>query len=241
MIIVPAIDLKDGKVVRLVQGKAQEITVYSDNPVSIAREWVVNGATLLHVVDLDGALTGQIKNLGSIEEIVKNAKVPIQLGGGIRDKETIMKLFRIGVARVVLGTKAIEDKEFLKEVLSSWRERIAVSIDSSHGMVFKQGWTSSIMIKPLDLAKELQDEGVINIIYTDISRDGTLKGPNIPGIKTFLEGVLNAGVFVSGGISCLDDVKNLKPLEKVGLSGVIIGKALYEGKLVLREAITYVS
>ena len=240
MLIVPAIDIKDGKVVRLIQGKFQEITVYSDNPISVAREWVVNGAPLIHVVDLDGALTGQIKNLQTIKEIVKDIEIPVQVGGGIRDKETITNLLKMGVARVVLSTKAIEDKKFLKEVIDIWPERIVVGIDSSHGMVFKKGWTSPTMLKPIDLARQVQAQGVTNIIYTDISKDGTLKGPNIKGIRSFLEAV-NISVFASGGISCLDDVKTLKTLEKNGLSGVIIGKALYERKMVLREAIKYAS
>jgi len=239
MIILPAIDIRDGKVVRLLQGKFQEMTVYSDNPISVAREWVVNGAKLIHVVDLDGALTGEVKNLQVIKKIVKDIEIPVQVGGGIRSKETIINLFDIGVDRVVLGTKAIEDKEFLKEVIDTHGQKIAVGIDSSHGMVFKKGWTSPAMLKPVDLAKQLQAQGVTNIIYTDISRDGTLKGPDIEGIKSFLEAV-DISVFVSGGISCLDDIKSLKTLEKDGLSGVIVGKALYEGKMILREAIKYV-
>lgn len=240
MLIIPAIDIKDGKVVRLIQGNFKEETVYSNNPVSIAKKWINAGAQLIHIVDLDGALTGEVKNFDSIKAIVENAarSIAIEVGGGIRDKETIERLFEIGVERVVLGTKVIEDRDFLKNAVDTWNERVVVGIDASDGNVCTKGWTLKTEIKAADFAKEVQEAGVKNIIYTDISKDGTLKGPNIEGIKDFIKSV-NVNIIASGGVSCLDDIKILKSLESDGLTGVITGKALYEGKIDLREAIQY--
>ncbi|MFH1655910.1 MAG: 1-(5-phosphoribosyl)-5-[(5-phosphoribosylamino)methylideneamino]imidazole-4-carboxamide isomerase [Candidatus Omnitrophota bacterium] len=238
MIIIPAIDIMGGKVVRLMQGKFKEATVYSDQPTEIAKQWWNQGAQLLHVVDLDGAATGQLKNFELINNIVQNIKIQIEVGGGIRDMETIGRLIGIGVSKVVLGTKAIEDKEFLKETLNSWPDKIVVSIDATHGKVVKEGWTSVSGINATDFAKELQELGVKRIIYTDIARDGTLTGPNVKGIKSILE-VVKIPVIASGGISDLGDLNKLKDLENVGLVGVIIGKALYERSIYLREAIKF--
>jgi len=238
MIIIPAIDIMGGKVVRLLQGKFQEATVYSDQPTEIAKQWWNQGAQLLHVVDLDGASSGQLKNFELINNINQSIKIKIEVGGGIRDMETIKKLIDIGVAKVVLGTKAIEDKEFLKEAVTKWQDKIVVSIDATHGKVAKEGWKSISSIDAGQFAKELQELGVKSIIYTDIARDGTLTGPNIVGIKKILDTV-KIPVVASGGVSNIGDLKKLLELEKDGLVGVIIGKALYERSIYLREAIQF--
>lgn len=236
MIVIPAIDLRGGLVVRLLQGKFAEQTIYSDNPAQVAKDWERQGAKLIHVVDLDGAEKGQIKNLSAIKEIVAAVKIPIEVGGGIRTREDILRLLEIGVSRIILGTKALEDEAFVKDCVNTWQERIVVSIDCSHGKVANKGWTSISCVKAADLAKKIESFGVKEIIYTEISRDGTLLGPNISAIKLMLESV-KLSVIASGGVSSLDDIKKLKELEAQGLKAVIIGKALYEGVVNLREAI----
>ncbi|MBM3248316.1 MAG: 1-(5-phosphoribosyl)-5-[(5-phosphoribosylamino)methylideneamino]imidazole-4-carboxamide isomerase [Candidatus Omnitrophica bacterium] len=240
MIVIPAIDIMDGKVVRLKQGKFQEVTVYSEHPFDIAQQWIAQGAQFMHIVDLDGAATGQIKNLAVINSIIRYTKAQVQVGGGIRDIDTIQRLFSVGAASVVLGTKVIEDKDFLKKALETWPDKIIVSIDASHGKLAKEGWTSISTINATDFAKELQDMGVKGLIYTDISRDGMLKGPNIDGIKSILDSV-DVPLVASGGISSLADLKKLKELEKEGLRGAILGKAIYERSLSLRGAIEFCS
>lgn len=236
MIIIPAIDIKAGKVVRLSQGKFHEVTIYSERPTLVAKEWEAAGATLLHVVDLDGAEKGKIENLDIIAGIAKTVNIPIQMGGGIRTKEDIKKVLASGVRRVVLGTKVIEDKEFLKEILSQWGEKILVSLDCSRGIVAKQGWTSVSTLKAEDFAKELASLGLKTLVYTDIARDGTLRGPNIDGIKNILDAVA-ISVIASGGISELSDIKKLVDLNAAHLAGVIVGKALYEHRFSLQDAI----
>ncbi len=240
MIVIPAIDILDGKVVRLKQGKFQEVTVYSEHPFDIAQQWISHGAQFMHIVDLDGAATGQIKNIVIINNIIRYAKVQVQVGGGIRDIDTIQRLISVGASSVVLCTKALEDKDFLEKALEFWPDKIIVSIDASHGKLAKEGWTSISTINATDFAKELQDVGVKGIIYTDISRDGMLKGPNIDGIKSILDAV-DIRVVASGGISNLNDLKKLKELEKEGLFGIILGRAIYERTLSLREAIEFCS
>lgn len=240
MIVIPAIDIMGGKVVRLRQGKFQEVTVYSENPFSVAEQWITHGAKYMHIVDLDGAASGQIKNFSIIGNIVENIKAEIQVGGGIRDIDTIQSLISIGVSKVVLGTRAIEDRNFLSKALEIWPENIIVSIDASHGKLAKEGWTSISTINATDFAKELQELGVRRIIYTDIARDGTLVGPNVAGIKSMLEAT-QIPIIASGGISNIEDLKEIKELEKFGLIGVIIGKAIYERSLSLREAIEFCS
>ena len=240
MIVIPAIDIMGGKVVRLMQGKFQEVTVYSEQPAETAQQWVKEGAKALHVVDLDGAASGKVKNFEIINNIVQSTKAKVEVGGGIRDVDAIKSLINIGVDKVVLGTKAIDDKEFLNKVVNVWPDRIVVSLDASHGKLAKEGWTSMSNIKVSEFAKELQEIGVKRIIYTDIARDGTLTGPNIKGIKSILA-VVNIPVVASGGMSKREDVYKIKELEKDGLFGVIIGKALYERTIYLREAIEFCS
>ena len=236
MIVIPAIDIKDGKIVRLSQGKFDEMTIYSTDPVGVAKRWEATGASWLHVVDLDGAEKGAMKNFNIIDEIAKAVKIPIQVGGGIRTDEDIEKLLNHGIARVILGTKVIEDREFLKKILLKWSNRIMVSLDCSRGFVAQKGWTSLTNLKATDFAKELETLGLCHLIYTDIARDGTMIGPNIKNIKELLD-VVRIPVICSGGISDLGDIVKLKQLEPNGLMGVIVGKALYERRLYLKDAI----
>jgi len=235
MLIIPAIDLIDGKVVRLVQGRRDK-KIYSKDPVKTAKHWERQGAKLIHVVDLDGATTGVPKNLSFVKEIIKNTNVPLQFGGGVRKIETIASLLDCGVWRVVLGTKAAEDVAFLKKAFKTFKKKIIVSIDALGGRLQVRGWRVSCKnINVLDFANALKEIGFQQIIFTDTSKDGTLKGPNIREIKKlFKETKLK--VIASGGISSLGDLYKLKLLEKQGLAGVIVGKALYEGEFNLTQA-----
>ncbi len=237
MLIIPAIDLKDGNVVRLYQGRKTDEKIYSRNPAVVARHWQKQGAKLIHVVDLDGAFTGEPKNLTAVKKIVQAVDTPIEFGGGVRDKETLDRLFEIGVQRIVLGTKAVEDENFLKAVFAEFKDKIIVSIDTRDGRVLSEGWqTVKRNLGTIEFASQLKKIGFRKVIYTDTSKDGTLRGPNFEGIRSILK---NTGlkVIASGGISCLDDLVKLKKLEQEGVMGVIIGKALYEGWFTLKEAL----
>jgi len=238
MLIIPAIDLIDGKVVRLVQGRRDK-KIYSKDPVKTAKHWERQGAKLIHVVDLDGATTGVPKNLSFVKEIIKNTNVPLQFGGGVRKIETIASLLDCGVWRVVLGTKAAEDVAFLKKAFKTFKKKIIVSIDALGGRLQVRGWRVSCKnINVIDFANALKEIGFQQIIFTDTSKDGTLKGPNIREIKKlFKETKLK--VIASGGVSSLEDLYKLKLLEKQGLSGVIVGKALYEGEFTLTQALKF--
>ncbi len=236
MIIFPAIDIKDGKVVRLSQGKFDEITEYSGDPVAMARLWEKKGAQWLHIVDLDGARTGEMQNLKIVIKIAQSVSIPIQIGGGIRKKEDINILLEAGVARTILGTKIIEDRIFLKEIIDQWKDKIAVSLDCSNGMIAQRGWTSTSNIKAIDFVKELESLGLSCLIYTDIARDGMLTGPNFEGLSE-LAAVTNIPIIASGGISNIEDIKKLLALQDKGIIGAITGRAIYEGKLDLREAL----
>ncbi len=240
MIIFPAIDIKDGKVVRLSQGKFHEITIYSDDPVSIGKRWESEGASWLHVVDLDGAEQGQIKNFSIIAEIVKTVNIPVQMGGGVRTVEDIDRLLSAGIQRVILGTKVIEDREFLKSILGRWAGRVIVSLDCSRGIVAQKGWTSLSNLKSTDFAKELEKIGLDTLVFTDIARDGTMKGPNINSIKEILNSV-SIPVIASGGVSSLEDITKLKSIGPRKLMGAIVGKAIYEGQFELKDALNICS
>jgi len=238
MLIIPAIDIKDGCVVRFVQGRLDK-KVYSRDPLKTAKHWVKQGARILHIVDLDGAFTGTPKNLDMVKAIVKNVFVPIQFGGGIRKIETIRQLLDMGIQRVALGTKAVSDKDFLKKAFSKFKDKIIVSVDAKNSHVLIKGWQSGYKsTDALTFASTLKNMGFKQIIYTDTLKDGTLSGPNIKTIKLLLKKT-GLKLIASGGISSLDDIYKLKKLEKLGLVGVIIGKALYEGKFSLSEAQTY--
>lgn len=236
MIIFPAIDIKDGKVVRLLQGRFEDVTEYSTDPVKIAQQWVEKGAQWLHVVDLDGAKTGELKNFDVIAKIAQSVDIPIQIGGGIRTKDDIKRLLDANIKRAILGTKIIENREFLKDILNQWADNIIVSLDCSDGMVAQRGWTSITDLKATDLAKELEEMGLKYLVYTDIKRDGMLTGPDFEGLETLLNTV-NISVIASGGISDINDIKRLCAFESKGLIGAITGKALYEGKLDLESAL----
>jgi len=235
-LIIPAIDLKDGCVVRYVQGRLDK-KIYSRDPLKTAKHWVKQGAKLLHIVDLDGALTGVPKNLKIVKEIAANICIPIQFGGGIRKIETIRTLLKFGIQRVVLGTKAVEDKKFLKKAFAEFKESLIVSIDAASGRVLIKGWLNSHKgTDALTFAMALKKMGFKQLIYTDTLKDGTLSGPNIKGIKSLLKET-GLNIIASGGISSLSDICKLKKLERQGLAGIIIGKALYEGKFNLSEAL----
>ncbi len=236
MLIIPAIDLKDGLVVRLVQGKGEE-KVYSQDPLKTARHWVSQGARLIHLVDLDGAIQGVPKNLKIVKQIAKNIDIPVQFGGGLRSIEMIRKVLGFGVRRVVLGTRAIGDQAFLEKAAREFRGKVIVSIDAKNDILMTRGWKSSgPKIRTSEFAASLENNGFREVIYTDISKDGTLKGPSIRELKKLLK-ISTMKVIASGGVSCLQDLRRLKALERKGLAGVIVGKALYEGKFTLGAAL----
>jgi len=236
MLIIPAIDLRNGKVVRLFQGKFDQEKVYSSDPVKVAKHWVRQGAKFLHIVDLDGASSGAPKNLEALKKILDQIGVPLEFGGGVRSMETISALLGLGVQRVVLGTRAANDAQFLKKAWKKFGEKIIVSIDAKDGKVLAQGWNRATSKTVLKFAKELKEVGFKQLIYTDISKDGALAGPNISGLKELIKET-GLDVIASGGVASLKDLLKLKKLQKSGLSGVIIGKALYEGKFTLAEAL----
>ena len=236
MVVIPAVDIKGGKVVRLVQGIADKETVYSESPVEVAEKWASFGVGLIHVVDLDGALGGELKNLKIVSDIVKSIKPRIELGGGIRDVETVERVLDAGVEKVCIGTKAI-DKKFLAAISKSdFREMVVISIDAKDGFIHTKGWVEKTQIKAADLISEVGKFGIKTVNYTDISKDGMLEGPNIRSLKELLS-ISKVDIVAAGGVTTIDDVKRLKALGKEGLKGMIIGKALYEGKIDLKEAI----
>ncbi|MFC1805186.1 1-(5-phosphoribosyl)-5-[(5-phosphoribosylamino)methylideneamino]imidazole-4-carboxamide isomerase [Candidatus Omnitrophota bacterium] len=236
MLIIPAIDLKDGCVVRLVQGRSNK-KIYSRDALKVARHWLKQGAKMLHVVDLDGAFTGIPRNLDLVASITKNVDVPVQFGGGVRSFEAIRKLFAFGVSRVVLGTKAIEDEAFLRRAFAAFKQKIIVSLDTKAGRLQIKGWRGSSKLRDaLKFSAALREIGFKQAIFTDTQKDGTLKGPNIQEVKRFLKSS-GLKLIASGGISSLDDIFKLKLLERSGLTGVIVGKALYEGRFSLRQAL----
>jgi phosphoribosylformimino-5-aminoimidazole carboxamide ribotide isomerase len=239
MLIIPAIDLKEGKCVRLEQGLMKKATVYSDDPATTAKHWEAQGAELLHVVDLNGAFAGVPKNLDAIKAIRKAVKMPVEVGGGIRDMATVRSLVSIGIDRIILGTAAIENPDFIKEACREFPGKIIAGIDAKDGLVAIKGWAEVTKVKAVDLAKQMQDYGVIAIIYTDIKRDGMLSGPNIEATKTLGE-ALHIPVIASGGVHTMKDIENLLTIRSSGVSGVITGKAIYSGSLDLKEAIAFV-
>jgi phosphoribosylformimino-5-aminoimidazole carboxamide ribotide isomerase len=236
MIVIPAIDLKEGKCVRLEQGLMDKDTVFCDNPGAQAREWASQGAELLHIVDLDGAFAGQPKNRGAIEAILKSITIPAQLGGGIRDIATIEAYLSMGLSRVIIGTAAQRNPELVREACAKFPGRIVVGIDAKNGMVAVQGWAELTDITAVELAHKFENFGVAAVIYTDIARDGMLQGPNLEATRALAEAV-SIPVIASGGVSSLRDIENLMAIEFCGVSGVITGKAIYTGAIRLSEAI----
>lgn len=232
MILYPAIDIIGGKCVRLQQGSYSDVTVFGDNPVEMALKWENQGARYLHVVDLDGAKSGKSENAPVIREIAGRLKIPVQLGGGIRSLETIEYILSYGVSRVILGTSAVNNPEMLKAALKEYKEKIVIGIDAKDGLVAIHGWEKTSDFSALDFARNVEGLGAKTIIYTDISRDGMLQGPNISAMKAMVQAV-GIDVIASGGVSCLADIIALK---STGVEGAIVGKALYTGNVDLREA-----
>ncbi len=236
MMIIPAIDIKNGKCVRLLQGRMDAETVFSDDPSAMARQWADQGAEMLHVVDLNGAIEKSPQNLPSIQRIVQSIHIPVQVGGGIRDIETIQQYFDIGIAKVVIGTEAIRNPQLVRQASKDHPGCIVVGIDARNGRVAIEGWTQTTDIRAIDLARQFEDYGVAAINFTDIHRDGMQTGPNIEETRQLAEAV-RIPIVASGGVSTLEDIRNLLPLSQSGVIGVITGKALYSGTLNLKEAI----
>jgi phosphoribosylformimino-5-aminoimidazole carboxamide ribotide isomerase len=236
MIIIPAIDLKGGKCVRLRQGNMHSATVFGEHPAEQALEWQRRGASRIHVVDLEGSVGGRPANFDSVKEIVDAVRVPIQVGGGIRDERTIRLYLDAGVSNVILGTIAAKDPELVIHLLSVFPRALSIGIDARSGVVAVEGWTESAKITALDLATYFEARDVASFIYTDIERDGMMVGPNIAATKEFARNT-SRPVILSGGISRLDDVREALPLGQDGVIGIIIGRALYEGAIELEDAI----
>jgi phosphoribosylformimino-5-aminoimidazole carboxamide ribotide isomerase len=236
MIVIPAIDLKNGQCVRLEQGLMEKDTVYSDNPAAMARHWQDEGGELLHLVDLDGAFAGVPKNGEAIKAIVAAVDMPTELGGGIRDLKTIEAYLALGITRVILGTVAKENPSLVAEACRLFPGRIVVGIDARDGLVAVRGWADVTEKRASELAREMEGFGVEAIIYTDIARDGMMQGPNLDATRLLAESI-SIPVIASGGVSSIKDIENLLAIESSGISGVITGKAIYTGSLNLREAV----
>lgn len=236
MILYPAIDLKDGQAVRLLHGDMDKTTVFNDNPAAQALEFVAAGCEWLHLVDLNGAFAGEPVNAAPVEEILKQTKVPAQLGGGIRDMKTIETWIDKGLARVILGTVAVENPDLVRKAAREFPGKVAVGIDARNGRVATKGWAEETDVMVTDLAKSFEDAGVAAIIYTDIMRDGAMKGPNVEATAD-LANAVSIPVIASGGVSSLDDLRALKSCG-ASLNGAISGRALYDGAIDLAEALS---
>ncbi len=236
MILYPAIDLKDGNAVRLIKGEMDQATVFNDNPAAQAMEFVNAGCEWLHLVDLNGAFAGEPVNAAPVEEILKQTKVPAQLGGGIRDMATIERWLDRGLARVILGTVAVENPDLVREAARAFPGKVAVGIDARDGRVATKGWAEETDVIVTDLAKSFEDAGVAAIIYTDINRDGAMQGPNVHATAD-LANAVSIPVIASGGVSSLEDLQALKNCG-AALNGAISGRALYDGAIDLSDALT---
>jgi phosphoribosylformimino-5-aminoimidazole carboxamide ribotide isomerase len=234
MEVIPAVDIKGGRCVRLYQGDYDKETVFSENPVDVAMGWKAQGARRLHVIDLDGAAGGEPVNIKVIEAIVKLAGLPVQLGGGIRDEATVARLLEIGIDRVILGTVAVENPELVKNLCQKYGEAVVVGIDARDGYVATRGWLKATAVKALELSLRMVDLGVRRIIYTDIKRDGTLTEPDFEAIAMMVKGV-GLPVIAAGGISKIGHLRKLKGL---GVEGAILGKAIYTGDINLKQALS---
>ena len=234
MQLYPAIDMKDGRCVSLTQGLFDNLKVYSEDPVDIAKMWVSQGATFLQLVDLDGALAGQSVNRSVIRGIVESVSVPVQVGGGIRSHEAVKSMLELGVRRVIIGTRAAKEPEFIRELTARFDpEQIVAGIDAKDGLVAVEGWEKVSSITALELCLRMKEYGVRHVVYTDISRDGMLSGPNVEATEKLTKDT-GLDIIASGGVSCMDDLRKLRDR---GIRGAIIGKALYEKKLDLKEAV----
>ncbi|MDD5492178.1 MAG: 1-(5-phosphoribosyl)-5-[(5-phosphoribosylamino)methylideneamino]imidazole-4-carboxamide isomerase [bacterium] len=236
MMIIPAIDLRGGQCVRLEQGKLEQETIYSKDPLFIAKLFQAKGAKRLHIIDLDGAFAGVVQNLEIIEKICKEVNMPVQVGGGMRKMEMIDKVIAAGASKVILGTIAITNQPLLDEALKKYGDKIIVAIDAKKGKISIGGWKDDTEVNAADLAKKMKEAGVKEILYTDISRDGMMEGPNIKGIKSIAQkgGI---AVIAAGGISTIKDVEKIIEIEKYGVEGMVIGKALYTETIKLEDAV----
>lgn len=236
MEVIPAIDLLGGKCVRLYQGDYDQASIFSDNPVEVARQWATEGATRLHVVDLDGAKAGKSVNLPVIEAIAKAISIPVQVGGGLRDRQGVARLLATGVERAILGTVAVEQPDLVGELCQEFPNQIVVGIDARDGKVATRGWLETSEVLAIELAARMAQQGAAAIIYTDIHRDGTLSGPNMEALRELAEAI-EIPVIASGGVSSLTDLLSLLSLEASGVTGAIVGRAIYTGDVNLKEAV----
>ena len=234
MIIFPAIDIKDGKCVRLIKGDFNKMTSYEKSPFDQAKIYFENGFENIHIVDLDGALQGKSSNSNIVKEILKNLKLKIQIGGGIRTINDIDNWIKSGVDKVIIGTAAVENKNFLKNACEKFQNKIALSLDVKDGLIFLSGWKKQTNILASDFLKEIQNFGVSRIIYTDINKDGTKKGPNIQDTIA-LSSKIKIPFIISGGISSIGDIKKIKSLNNSNIEGVIVGKSIYDGDIKISE------
>lgn len=236
MDVIPAIDLLDGRCVRLYQGDYGRSQVFNDNPLEVARQWIEQGATRLHLVDLDGAKQGKPVNLSTIAAIVQAVPIPVQVGGGLRNSQSVADLLSLGVERAILGTIAVEQPSIVEHLCQEYPGQIIVGIDARNGQVATKGWLETSGVNATDLARQMEIIGVAGIIFTDIQRDGTLSGPNLESLRELAHSV-NIPIIASGGVCSLTDVLSLLSLEPLGVTGVIVGRALYTGDLSLSEAV----
>lgn len=236
MLIIPAIDIKDGRCVRLFQGDMERETIYFDNPLDAARHWTQEGATFIHIVDLNGAVEGRPVHSREVEEICRETGLAVELGGGLRSVAAVDAALGLGVARVVIGTAAYDNPDFVRTLCAKFPEKIVVGIDARNGKVAVKGWKETTAMDAVELAQRCEADGASRIIYTDISRDGTREGVNVEETRKLAKSV-HVPVIASGGVATLDDIHRLMPLEKDGVEGVIVGRALYAGMFTFRDAI----
>jgi phosphoribosylformimino-5-aminoimidazole carboxamide ribotide isomerase len=236
MLVIPAIDLKDGRCVRLFQGDMDKETVYFADPLEAAKHWAAEGAELIHVVDLNGAVKGRPAHTREIASICESISIPIELGGGLRSLAALAEAFALGIARAIVGTAAYDNPEFLRDACQKFPGKIAVGIDARGGKVAVKGWKETTALDAVDLARRVEADGASRIIYTDIARDGTREGVNIDETRRVAQAV-SIPVIASGGVATLDDIRRLKAVESDGVEGVIVGRALYMGAVSLREAL----
>ena len=234
MIIFPAIDIKDGKCVRLIKGDFNQMTSYQQSPFDQAKIYFENGFKNIHIVDLDGALKGKSANSNVVKEILKNTELKVQIGGGIRTIEDVNTWVKNGVDKVIIGTAAVENKDFLKTACEKFKDKIALSLDVKDGIIFLSGWKKQTKILAVDYLKQIKNFGVSRVIYTDINKDGTKLGPNIKDTVE-LSNKVKIPFIISGGISCIEDIKKIKSLNNTNIEGVIIGKSIYDGDIKINE------
>ena len=240
MLIIPAIDIKDGRCVRLFQGEMDKETIYFDRPIDAARHWVKEGATFIHIVDLNGAVEGRPVHAREVESICKETGLSVELGGGLRSVEAVESALNLGVARVVIGTAAYDNQEFLRALCQRFPEKIVVGIDARNGRVAVKGWKETTSMDAIELARRCQADGASRIIYTDIGRDGTREGINVEETLKLARSV-RIPIIASGGVATLGDIRRLLPLEREGVEGVIVGRALYSGALTLSDTTSITS